>query len=488
MLNLLLLTLGVVLASETTWYSIYGLEKKEIQSLTERQCYRGLFGGGTHDRNMSLLNCPYPRATSFATLPSDVSLCVVELRNASNFPKAETIVSEHSHLAKIIYRGTHELVLRNPNPKQMGEFSELCGVPHFHGLADNVIHVATEPITPQAPMPTEHRAYKRAFSENKVNPDPNIELLVKDFSEAGVKSYVEWLSKDFQGNNERITRNSYSISNDGSGGCLEGWRCAYHVVDEVIEAVSELMSKYPYEWSVEPHQFRTDMCTNIRMVIPGAVYSEADGIIIIGAHLDSRNIGSGRTADGEAPGADDNGTGSAVNLEIVKAIAENPTMRYKYTIHILWFCGEEQGLLGSAQLAKEYQDAGQNIIGMFNNDMIGYTSPSEGVTLCFMTGAATEWLSTSCKAFVSIYLPNLRSADTTVCCSDQQSFYNRGFPAAGIFETPQRYVQYPQYHRRGDTFDNDLINWNQVFQFGQANFVCILEYAIPCPENECTPE
>jgi hypothetical protein len=97
-----------------------------------------------------------------------------------------------------------------------------------------------------------------------------------------------------------------------------------------------------------------------------------------------------------------------------------------------------------------------------------------------MNSFATEWLSSSCKVFASPYLPHLRSADTGACCSDQQSFFMRGFPAAGIFETPQSFVQYPAYHRQGDTWDNGLINYNQIYQFGQANFVCILEYAIPC--------
>jgi hypothetical protein len=132
-----------------------------------------------------------------------------------------------------------------------------------------------------------------------------------------------------------------------------------------------------------------------------------------------------------------------------------------------------------------YQSAGQTIIGMFNNDMIGYTSPSQGVTLCFMDSYATGWLSDTCAEFVSIYIPTLKSARTGACCSDQQSFYNRGFPAAGIFETPQGSVQYPQYHRTGDTWDNGLINYNQVYLFGQANFVCILEYAIPCEVGKC---
>lgn len=487
MFNLLFLTLGVAVASETSWYSSYGLTKQEIQAWTERGCYRGLFGGDAHNRNMSLLTCPpYPTAKSFATLPSNAFLCVVELGNAMNLGKAEAIVSEHSHLATVIYRGTQELVLRNSDPEHVDERSELCHVSYFNGLSDNVINAATEPIIPQPPMPTEHRAIKRAFGETKQGNDPIIEDLIKDFSETGVTDYVQWLSTDYEGGNTRITRNSYSISNTGVGGCQNGWRCAYNAVHEVIGEVNKLLENYPYEWSVEPEPFRSDMCNNVRLIINGAIHSEVDGIVVIGAHLDSRNTNSGSGATGVAPGADDNGSGSAVNLEIVKTIAQNPNYRFKYGLHILWFCGEEQGLYGSANLAAAYKSAGTPIIGMFNNDMIGYTSPSQGVVLSFMDRYATDWLSSSCRAFCNMYLPNLKSGGTGACCSDQQSFYNRGFPAAGIFETPQSSVQYPQYHRSGDTFNNGLINYNQVFQFGQANFVCIMEYAIPCKEGSCT--
>jgi len=246
-----------------------------------------------------------------------------------------------------------------------------------------------------------------------------------------------------------------------------------------LAEINEVLKDYPGEWLAEPKSFRNDMSSNIVVTIKGEV--EPGEAVIIGAHYDSRNTGSGPTATGPAPGADDNGTGSGVLLAIIKNIALH-AVQFHYTVILVLFCGEEQGLIGSGNIARDMQSRGQKVIGMFNNDMIGYTN-SGGVVLSFMRNYATAWLSQSCKEFSSTYIPALRVGDTTACCSDQQSFFNAGFPAAGIFETPTSGVQYPQYHRSGDSYDNGLINYNQVFQFGQANYACILEYAIPQPPD-----
>merc|ERR1712146_652998 len=127
----------------------------------------------------------------------------------------------------------------------------------------------------------------------------------------------------------------------------------------------------------------------------------------------------------------------------------------------------------------QYRQDGTRVVGMFNNDMIGYQDPTHGRTLSFMGRNSEPWLSQACKVFSETYVPELKVADTTVCCSDQQSWYNQGFPAAGIFETPTPSVVYPQYHREGDAFDNGLIDMEQVYLFGKANYACILEFAVP---------
>jgi Zn-dependent M28 family amino/carboxypeptidase len=93
----------------------------------------------------------------------------------------------------------------------------------------------------------------------------------------------------------------------------------------------------------------------------------ADRTVVVGAHLDSVP---------EGPGVNDDGSGSATDLEIavqMKRLAIKPYNRVRF----IWFSGEEQGLLGSQfyvdQLTKrEVQDH----LAMLDFDMLG--SPNWG--------------------------------------------------------------------------------------------------------------
>jgi hypothetical protein len=312
-------------------------------------------------------------------------------------------------------------------------------------------------------------------------PDPYIERILTSYQKQRVTDETMILATGRDGTNTKVTRNSYSIAL-GRGGCADAsWKCANHATQYVVDSITQMFRNYIGEWSVITNGFRSDMCHNVILDIAGE--AEPEKFVLTGAHLDSRNTGSGPTATDIAPGADDNGSGSAVHLELARVIAEN-NVRFAYSVRLMWFCGEEQGLIGSAALARAYASEGLDVQAMFNMDMIGYTNPPNGVTLSFMTGAATPWLSTSCKEISRTYLPTLAVADTQACCSDQQSFYNAGFPAAGIFETPTRSVVYPQYHRIGDQWNNGLINYDQIWQFGRAISACILEYAVPLPPGK----
>jgi len=290
-----------------------------------------------------------------------------------------------------------------------------------------------------------------------------------------VQNNLKTLSTGRHGTSVAITRNSYSID-IGRGGCANAdWICAKDSVAQVRTQVEGYMRDYPGTWNFEANRFRTDMCENLIVRITGTQFPNQ--IVVAGAHLDSRNTGSGPTSTGIAPGADDNGSGSAVLLEMIRVIGTNKVL-FQYTLDITFFCGEEQGLIGSAALARSTQryPVG-SIVGMFNADMIGYTQ-NGNVVLAFMSRSSTLWLTDSCKEISRTYQPALAVGSTTGCCSDQQSYFSAGHPALGIFETPTAAVVYPEYHRTGDQWDNGLINHNQVHLFGRSVFACILEYGV----------
>jgi len=213
------------------------------------------------------------------------------------------------------------------------------------------------------------------------------------------------------------------------------------------------------------------MGPNVIVHIPG----KSTDLIIIGAHLDSRN-NVGSNTDRAAPGADDNGSGSAAALDIARVLSESST-RFHYSIELQWYCGEEQGLLGSKALATEYKSKSKTVIAMYNIDMIGYTYPPDGILLCFDTGSVTTSLRTACENIAASYLPALKRSTNSGCCSDQQSWYNQGFPSMSLFETAGKDVLYPSYHQSSDTIEK--VNMLQVYQFTQALLACAAEYAIP---------
>jgi carboxypeptidase Q len=74
-------------------------------------------------------------------------------------------------------------------------------------------------------------------------------------------------------------------------------------------------------------------------------------VVILGAHLDSWDLGTGTT---------DNGTGSMVVLEAARAIAQSG-LKPKRTIRFILFSGEEEGLLGSAAYAAQHAATADSI-------------------------------------------------------------------------------------------------------------------------------
>ena len=95
---------------------------------------------------------------------------------------------------------------------------------------------------------------------------------------------------------------------------------------------------------------------------------------VMSSHYDSRNSDN---ADGtlDAPGADDNGSGTSAVIEAARAMAALPTHA---TVIFATYDSEEQGLFGSAHHAKTLKDAGVDVQGDLNNDIIGASVGDQG--------------------------------------------------------------------------------------------------------------
>ncbi|NOQ70713.1 MAG: M28 family peptidase [Crocinitomix sp.] len=105
---------------------------------------------------------------------------------------------------------------------------------------------------------------------------------------------------------------------------------------------------------------------NIFAVLPGANVENHE-VIIIEAHFDSR-CSSGCDIDCEAQGMEDNGSGSALVLELARVMS---AYTFENTIVFMLTIGEEQGLYGSNAFSQYAVDNEMPIKAVLNNDVIG---------------------------------------------------------------------------------------------------------------------
>ena len=107
----------------------------------------------------------------------------------------------------------------------------------------------------------------------------------------------------------------------------------------------------------------------IVVTLPG---TEAGREILLSAHIDTR-VANVMDSTAFAPGANDDGSGLACLLEVVRILSEIPL---EQTVKCLFVSGEEQGLDGSRFMVARAKSEGWPILAMINNDMIGNAEAS----------------------------------------------------------------------------------------------------------------
>jgi hypothetical protein len=98
-------------------------------------------------------------------------------------------------------------------------------------------------------------------------------------------------------------------------------------------------------------------------------------VVIIQGHIDSR-VTDPMNATSDAPGANDDGSGTAAVLEAARVLSKH---KFPGTIVYATLMGEEQGLYGGKVLANYAKAQGWNVVTVLNNDIIGNSCGSDGV-------------------------------------------------------------------------------------------------------------
>jgi len=102
---------------------------------------------------------------------------------------------------------------------------------------------------------------------------------------------------------------------------------------------------------------------------------DPDRVIVISGHLDSR-VRDVLDANSNAPGADDDGSGSAAVIEAARVLSRH---RFRATLVYAVLSGEEQGLYGGKLLAQYARDHHWSVEAVLNNDIVGNTLGTNGV-------------------------------------------------------------------------------------------------------------
>jgi Peptidase family M28 len=118
---------------------------------------------------------------------------------------------------------------------------------------------------------------------------------------------------------------------------------------------------------------RTTSLVNVVAMLPG---DEGPGgrVYVISGHYDSRNS-DGLDPSGDAPGADDDASGTAAVVAAACALAPQ---RFHATLVFLAVAGEEQGLFGAAHWARGARARGMRVEGMVTNDIVGTSAYATG--------------------------------------------------------------------------------------------------------------
>ncbi len=152
----------------------------------------------------------------------------------------------------------------------------------------------------------------------------------------GIGAAREWIKSEF----ERYARDC--------GGCLQV------KLDNFTEAPGGRIPK-PTE------------ITNVYAVMKGSDPESSRRIVLVSGHYDSRNSDNLNITD-LAPGANDDGSGTAVSLECARVLSQ---LKFPATIIFLTVAGEEQGLNGSSHFAKMAESGTWEIEAVLNNDIVG---------------------------------------------------------------------------------------------------------------------
>lgn len=173
------------------------------------------------------------------------------------------------------------------------------------------------------------------------------------------------------------TRNTFSDTVSSTRGIGAARRFIKSEFEQISNNCSNCLNVFYQKDLVKPEDGeripKEAYITNVVAIQKGTKYPNR--YIIMSGDIDSRNSDV-MDYTGDAPGANDNASGMAGTMEAARVLSK---YKFENSIVYLGLSGEEQGLFGGKSMAEYAKENGWEIIGVFNNDMIGNIEGVDGV-------------------------------------------------------------------------------------------------------------
>ena len=236
---------------------------------------------------------------------------------------------------------------------------------------------------------------------------------------------------------------------------------------------------------------RTTRQKNVIATLPGIGFDKR--LIYVTAHYDSRGQDINDAAT-DAPGADDDASGTSVLLELAKVLVAR---RWDATVRLAAFAAQEEGLAGSKHHAAAAKQMGLPIDAVFNNDVVGRSrgqgeaqeEVANGSVRAFSAGpegSASRGLARYAAVIATRYGPLavqvLPPASRSGHEGDHQSFSTAGIPALGLTEP---FDDTGRLHTSRDT--TDKLDFDYLAKVTRLNVALVGNLALAPPAPAAAP-
>jgi len=291
------------------------------------------------------------------------------------------------------------------------------------------------------------------------------------------------------------TRNTLSVQDDPNRGIGAARDWLFSEFSKVAEQAGGRMivEKQTFEQPKAERVPAPTMITNIVATLKGTQPESESRTYVVSGHYDSMCT-SPTDAKCDAPGANDDASGTAAVLEMARVMA-----KYKFdaTIIFMAVAGEEQGLLGSTYFAEQAKQKQMDVEAMFTNDIIGSSLGGNGVrdrhtVRVFSEGvpsnesneeanvrrgvggendSTSRQLARFINETAARYVPGMRvmmvyRRDRYLRGGDHRPFLERGFAAVRFTEPNEDY-----HHQHQNVRSEGGVQYGDLLQFDDFTYI-----------------